>query len=134
MGQWGKGVVTWGNAASSHPASSNITRKLHVRCMYDALHEAVIFFLMSYVDRKGTPQRIDLVEDQVQRYLNRKERDGWIYGAQFRFDRAKNTADEIMDGHFHYRIDGAPMGMMERITVEDYVDLGIVRAALGLSA
>lgn len=134
MGQWGKGIVTFGNHASSHaPTNSAITRKLHIRTMYDALHEAIQFFLMQYSDRKGTVQRIDVIEDQVQRYLNQKERDGWIYGAQFRFDRAKNTAEEIINDRFYYRIDGAPIGVMERITVEDYVDLSIIRSALGLT-
>lgn len=135
MGAWGKGIVTFGNHASSHaPTNSNITRKLQVRAMYDALHEAVVFFLMQYLDRKGDPRRVDLIEDQIQHYLNRKERDRWLYGATFRFDREKNTAEEIANGHFYYRIDGAPMSVMERITVDDYIDLSIISAALGLTS
>lgn len=137
MGQYGTGVLTWGAHASSMGATSatQVTKWLHVRAMYDVLHEAILFALMPYVDRRGTPQRIEYVEDVIQRYVNRKERDGWLYGGRFAFDRARNTADEILgQGRFWYRLDGAPMGIMHRITVEDYVDLNLVRGALGLGA
>lgn len=135
MGQYGAGALTWGALASSQGATSatQVTKWLHVRAMYDVLHEAILFALMPYVDRRGTPTRIEYVEDVIQRYVNRKERDGWLYGGRFAFDRMKNTADEILgQGRFWYRLDGAPMGIMHRITVEDYIDLSLVRSALGL--
>ncbi|QLP96158.1 MAG: phage tail protein [Rhodoblastus sp.] len=137
MGQFGAGVLSWGAHASSQGATSatQVTKWLHVRAMYDVFHEAILFALMPYVDRRGAPQRIEYVEDVIQRYVNRKERDGWLYGGRFRFDRAKNTADEILgQGRFWYRLDGAPMGIIHRITVEDYVDLSLLRSALGLGA
>ena len=137
MGQFGTGVLTWGAHASSQGATSQtqVTKWLHVRAMYDVLHEATLFALMPYVDRRGTPQRIEYVEDVIQRYVNRKERDGWLYGGRFAFNRARNTPDEILgEGRFWYRLDGAPVGVMHRITVEDYIDLNIVRSALGLGA
>lgn len=134
MGEWGSGLVTWGNHASSHaPSNSDITRKLQVRTMYDALHEAVAYFLAKYVDRKGFKARQELIEDKINRYLNAKENAGWLYGARFSFNREKNTAEEIANGHFYYKIVGAPMTTMERITVDDYVDLSIISAALGLN-
>ncbi|QCI65630.1 phage tail protein [Phreatobacter stygius] len=135
MGQFGSGIVTWGAHASTQGATGQgqVTRWLHVRAMYDVLHEAILFYLMPHVDRRGTPQRIEYIEDQIQQYLNRKERDGWLYGGRFRFDRSKNTAEEILgEGRFWYRIDGAPVGIQHRITVENYIDLSLVRSALGL--
>jgi hypothetical protein len=36
------------------------------------------------------------------------------------------------EGRFWYRIDGAPMAIMHRISVENYIDLNLVRSALGL--
>lgn len=135
MGQFGAGVMTWGAHASSQGslADSQVTRWLHVRSMYDVLHEAILFYLMPHVDRRGTPQRIEYIEDQIQQYVNRKERDGWLYGARFRFDRAKNTPEEILgEGRFYYKLEGAPIGIQHRITVESFIDLNIVRSALGL--
>lgn len=136
MGQYGSGIVTWGAHASSQGsiADSQITRWLHIRAMYDVLHEAILFYMMPHVDRRGMPQRIEYIEDQIQRYVNRKERDGWLYGGRFRFDRQKNTADEILgEGRFWYRLDAAPMGIQHRITVESYIDMNLVRSALGLN-
>jgi uncharacterized protein len=135
MGQFGSGIVTWGTHASSQggSAETQVTRWLHVRAMYDVFHEAILFSLMPHVDRRGTPQRIEYIEDQVQQYVNRKERDGWLYGGRFRFDRTKNTPEEILgEGRFWYRLDGAPIGIQHRITVESYIDLNLVRSALGL--
>jgi hypothetical protein len=135
MGQFGTGILTWGAHASSQGATSQtqVTKWLHVRAMYDVFHEAILFSLMPHVDRRGTPQRIDWIEDQIQSYVNRKERDGWLYGGRFRFDRTKNTPEEILgEGRFWYRLDGAPIGIQHRITVESYIDLNLVRAALGL--
>lgn len=135
MGQFGAGVMTWGAHASSQGATgaSQVTRWLHVRAMYDVLHEAILFYLMPHVDRRGTPQRIEYIEDQIQKYINRKERDGWLYGGRFRFDRSKNTPEEILgEGRFYYKLDGAPIGIQHRITVESFIDLNLVRTALGL--
>lgn len=137
MGQFGAGIVTWGAHASSQGATSatQITKWLHTRAMYDVFHEAIQWSLMQHVDRRGTPQRIEWVEDQIQQYVNRKERDGWIYEGRFRFDRAKNTPEEILgEGRFWYRLDGAPIGIQHRITVESFIDMNLVRSALGLGA
>lgn len=135
MGEFGSGIVTWGAHASSQGGSSQtqVTKWLHVRAMYDVLHEAIQWALIPYIDRRGTPSRIEYVEDQVQQYINRKERDGWLYGGRFRFDRVKNTPEEILgEGRFWYRLDAAPMAITHRITVESYIDLNLVRSALGL--
>lgn len=137
QGEFGAGIKTWGAHASSQggSAQTQVTRWLHVRAMYDVLHEAIQWALMPYVDRRGAPGRVDMLEDQIQQYVNRKERDGWLYGGRFRFDRAKNTAEEILgEGRFYYRLDGAPMGIMHRITVESYIDLSLIKSALGLNA
>lgn len=134
-GVYGSAPVTWGAHASSQggSASTEVTRWLHVRAMYDVFHEAILFSLLPYIDRRGTPQRIEYIEDLIQQYVNRKERDGWLYGGRFRFNREKNTPEEILgEGRFWYRLDGAPIGIMHRITVEDYIDFNIVRSALGL--
>lgn len=135
MGEFGAGIKTWGAHASSFGATSasQVTKWLHVRAMYDVLHEAILWHLVPYIDKRGTPQRVEFLEDQIQRYVNTKERDNWLYGGRFSFDRKKNTAEEILgQGRFWYRLDGAPMAIMHRISVESYIDLNLVRSALGL--
>jgi hypothetical protein len=135
MGEYGGAIKTWGAHASSWGATSgsNVTAWLHVRAMYDILHETIQWNLMPNIDRRGTPQRVEFIEDQIQKYINLKERDGWLYGGRFRFDRKKNTPEEILgQGRFWYRLDGAPMSIMHRISVESYIDMNLVRSALGL--
>jgi phage tail sheath protein FI len=137
MGQFGAGIVTWGAHASSWGATgaAEATSWLHIRAMYDILHETIQWNLMPYIDRRGTPQRVEYIEDTIQQYINRKERDGWLYEGRFTFDRAKNTPEEILgEGRFYYRLDAAPMGIMHRITVESYIDINLIRSALALGA
>ncbi len=57
-----------------------------------------------------------------------------IYGGDFRFDRTKNTAQQIADGRFYYKLRCHPMSVMERITIDSYVDTSFISNALQLAA
>lgn len=97
-------------------------------------HESVIFYLMNYVDKIGTRANIEAVEEGVNSYLRSKLADGVFYGASFRFDTAKNTAAQIADGRFFYKFECHPIAVMERITVDSYVDTKFIADALSLAA
>jgi uncharacterized protein len=134
MGQFGTGILTWGDLSSSQGSTSQtqVTRDVRIRTMYDVLHDTILFSLMPYVDKRGTLANIEYIEDQIQQYINQKERDGWLYGGRFFFDRAKNTPDEILQGRYYYKLEGAPMGSQRRITVESFIDMSIIKTALSL--
>jgi phage tail sheath protein FI len=97
-------------------------------------HEAIIFFLMNYVDRLGTRQNVEAAEEGVNAYLRAKTGDGVFYGADFRFDRARNTPEQVADGRFFYKLSCHPTSVMERITVDAYVDTKFIADALSLAA
>ncbi|MGV1825597.1 phage tail sheath family protein [Agrobacterium vitis] len=134
MRSFATGFRTFGNRSAAYPSSSHVENFIHARRILDMTHESVIFYLMNYVDKIGTRANIEAVEEGVNSYLRSKIADGVFYGASFRFDTAKNTAAQIADGRFFYKFECHPIAVMERITVDSYVDTKFIADALSLAA
>lgn len=134
MRSFATGYRTYGNRSAAFPTSSHVENFIHARRILDMTHEAIIFFLMNYIDRLGTRQNVEAAEEAVNAYLRSKVGDGMFYGADFRFDRTKNTAEQIADGRFYYKLRCHPTSVMERITVDSYVDTQFITDALSLAA
>lgn len=127
------GFRTFGNRSAAFPTSSHVENFIHARRILDMLHEAAIFFTMQYVDRLGSPKNVEAVEEGMNAYLRQKVGEEVLYGGTFRFDRDQNTAEQIADGRFHYRLDCHPVSVMERITTHSYVDTKFIASALALT-
>lgn len=134
MRSFATGYRTFGNRSAAFPTSSHVENFIHARRILDMTHEAIIFYLMNYVDRLGTRQNIEAAEEGVNAYLRAKIGDGVFYGATFRFDTVKNTAEQIADGRFFYKFECHPTSVMERLTVDSYVDTKFISDALSLAA
>ncbi|BCH63683.1 bacteriophage protein [Agrobacterium vitis] len=134
MRSFATGFRTFGNRSAAYPSSSHAENFIHARRILDMTHESVIFYLMNYVDKIGTRANIESVEEGVNSYLRSKIADGVFYGASFRFDTSKNTAAQIADGRFFYKFECHPIAVMERITVDSYVDTKFIADALSLAA
>lgn len=134
MRSFATGFRSFGNRSAAFPTSSHVENFIHARRILDMTHDAIVFFLMNYVDRIGTPRNVEAAEEGVNAYLRSKIGDGVFYGATFRFDREQNTPEQIADGRFHYRLDCHPVSVMERITLHSYVDTKFIADALALAA
>ncbi|MCC2099165.1 MAG: phage tail protein, partial [Hyphomicrobiales bacterium] len=134
MRSFATGYKTFGNRSAAFPTSSHVENFIHARRILDMLHEAIIFFSMNYIDRLGTPQNVEALEEAVNAFLRTKVGDGVLYGGTYRFDRERNTAAQIADGHFHYVLECHPVSVMERLTTHSYVDTKFISNALGLTA
>lgn len=134
MRSFATGYRTFGNRSAAFPTSSHVENFIHARRILDMTHEAIIFFLMNYVDRLGTRENLEAAEEAINAYLRAKVGDGVFYGADFRFDRTKNTAEQIADGRHYYRLSCHPTSVMERLTVDSYVDTKFITDALSLAA
>lgn len=128
------GFKLYGNRSAAFPTSSHVENFIHARRILDQIHDAIIFFTMQYIDRLGTPQNVEALEEGVNGYLRRLIGNGVLYGGTYRFDRQKNTAQEIADGRFHYTLETHPTSVMERITTGSYVDTKFINNALALAA
>lgn len=134
MRGFGTGFKAYGNRSAAFPTSSHVENFIHARRTLDQMHDAIIFFSMQYVDRLGTPQNVEGLEEAVNSYLRKKTGDGVLYGGTYRFDRVKSTPAEIADGHFHYTLECHPTTVMERLTTHSYVDTKFIANALSLAA
>lgn len=134
MRSFATGYRSFGNRSAAFPTSSHVENFIHARRILDMTHDAIVFFMMNYTDRLGTPQNVEAAEEGVNAYLRAKIGDGVFYGATFRFDRQQNTPQQIADGRFHYRLECHPVSLMERITLHSYVDTKFIANALALAA
>lgn len=134
MRSFATGFRTFGNRSAAFPSSSHVENFIHARRILDMSHEAFLFFIMNYVDRLGRIENVEACEEGINAWLRTKIGDGVFYGATFRFDRQKNTAEQIADGRFFYRFESHPTSVMERITVDSYVDTKFISSALSLAA
>lgn len=134
MRSFATGFRAFGNRSAAYPGSSHVENFIHARRTLDQLHDAITFFTMQYVDRLGEPQNVEALEEAVNGFLRVKVGAGVLYGGTYRFDRKKNTAAQIADGHFHYTLECHPTSVAERITTHSYVDTKFINSALALAA
>lgn len=135
MNYYGSGYRTWGNRSAAYPTATTARNFVHVRRTLDQIHESALYYLMSRTDRTSGPANLEFVEEDINAFLRKKEGDGALYsGSRFRFNRDKTTSRDVTDGRVYYRLDCMPVGVMERLTIESYLDTSIAGNALGLSA
>ncbi len=133
--RWGKGAHTAGNRSMAYPTKTDMRNFLHVLYMQHILDEAVLFFLDEWKDRNANPANIEMIEDRINAYLGGKKAgdDPWIYDGRFWFDREKTTPETVADGHLFWKLEWAPVGIMERLTVERWINIDLIRDPLGLA-
>jgi len=134
--RWGKGPHTSGNRSLAHPTDTDMRNFLHVQLIEDMLDESVLAYLDQHKDRNGSPARIEFIEERINDWLKSKMtgNDPVLYGGQFRFDCKQTTRATVAQGQFFWRLDYAPVGVMERITVDRNIDINLISNALGLAA
>lgn len=130
---YGTGFRTWGNRSSAFPTSTDMRNFVHARRIFDMVHEAALYYLDERTDGLGSLDVIDLVEEDVNAFLRKKEGEKALYGGRFNFDRQKTTSRSVADCQYFYRMSMMPTGIMERVTVDSYLDLKFAKTALGLS-
>lgn len=134
MRYFASGFRAFGNRSAAWPSSTHVENFIHARRTLDQLHDAITFFTMQYVDGLGSPQNVEALEEAVNRHLRKLINDSVLYGGTYRFDREKNTTDQIANGHFHYTLECHPTSVAERITTHSFVDTSFIDSALALAA
>lgn len=131
----GKGPHTSGNRSMAWPTDTNMRNFLHVQLIEDVLHEAVLHYLDQWKDRNGNPANIELVEDRINAYGLGKTtgKDPALSGFRFAFDRQQTTTATVAEGHYYWTMKWAPVGVMEWLTVNDWIDTDLLGDPLGLS-
>ena len=131
---FGSGYRTWGNRSAAFPTSIIMKNFIHARRIFDMVHESALYYMLERTDNLATLANIEIIEEDVNAFLRKKEGDGAIYGGRFTFNRDKTTKRDIADGRQYYKLELMPVGIMERLTVESYLDLDFAKNALGLTS
>lgn len=135
MTYYGTGLHTWGASSTAWPTLKDEASWLHGRAVMDVIDDAVLFYMMPYIDRLATLRNFEPIEERVNAWLASKVKDSWLYGGVFSFNRAKTTADEIVNqGRVHWSLKREPVGIMHRATIESTTDIAFVKQALQLAA
>lgn len=134
MNMFASGYRVWGNRSLAWPTSIDMKNFVYVRRIFDMVHESALYYMLQRTDRPATAAFLEMVEEDVNRFLRAKEGDGVLYGGSFRFNREKTTTDTITLGQYYYTLRMAPVGITERLTVESVLDLSFAVSALGLAA
>ena len=134
MRSFATGFRTFGNRSAAFPTSSHVENFIHARRVLDQLHEAITFFNMQYIDRLGSPANVEALEEGVNAFLRQKIGENVLYGGTYRFDRERNTPEQIANGRFHYILECHPVSVMERLTTRSVVDTKFISNALALVA
>ena len=131
----GKGPHTAGNRSLAWPTDTNMRNFLHVQLIEDVMHEAVLHFLDQWKDRNGSPANLELIEDRINAYGIGKTtgKDPALSGFRFAFDRQKTTTATVAEGHYYWTLEWAPVGVMEWLTVNDWINTDMLGDPLGLS-
>lgn len=134
--RFGHGPHTSGTRSSAYPNDNDMRSMLHAQFIEDMLDEELIHFLDGFKDRNGTAARLEMIEERVNANLALKSTgdDPILYGAEFRFDRQLTTKETVAQGQYSWQRRYAPVGAMERITVNSSVDLDLIGNPLGLAA
>ena len=134
--RFGKGPHVSGNRSAAHPTDTDMRNFLHVQFLEDILDETVVEFLDQFKDRNASPARIEYVEDGINQHMKglMTGDDPVIYDGYFRFDRTRTTKTTVAQGQFYWTLKYAPVGIMERITVDRNIDLNLISNALGLAS
>lgn len=134
MNMYGRGFRAYGNRSAAFPSDISQRSFIQTRRTIDMIHESAVYYLQERIDAIATNLGIEQVEDDVNAFLRKKEGEGVLYGGRFSFDRTKTTARDVADGHFYYNLELAPVAPMEWLTVESYLDINLIKDALGLAA
>jgi len=134
MNMYGAGFRSYGNRSAAYPSDITQHSFIQTRRIMDMMHESALYYMQARIDGLASPFGLEQIEEDVNAFLRKKEGEGVLYQGRFAFDRQKTTARDAADGHFYYRLDMAPMGVMERLTIESYLDVSMIRDALGLAA
>lgn len=134
MNMYGRGFRAYGNRSAAFPSDISQRSFIQTRRTIDMIHESAVYYLQERIDAIATNLGIEQVEDDVNAFLRKKEGEGVLYGGRFSFDRTKTTARDVADGHFYYNLKLAPVAPMEWLTVESYLDINLIKDALGLAA
>ncbi len=124
---FGSGFRTWGNRSSAYPASTHPTNFINIRRTADILHESVEYSMLQFIDYPIDNGLIDSICESVNAFIRTLIGRGALIDGKCRFNPAKNSSEEIANGHLLFDIEFMPPTPAERITFESFINIELLR-------
>lgn len=113
----------WGNRNASYPENTGIDTFLCVVRTADIIAESIEYFSRPYLGKKITDVIIDSILDNVNNFLRSLKARGWIIDGNCTFDKNKNSAQQLADGHATFDYSFLPPAPLERLTYNAFIDI-----------
>jgi len=124
---YGSGLRTWGNRSAAFPTSSEVTNFINVRRTADILHESVEYSMLQFIDFPIDNGLIDSITESVNSFIRTLIGRGALIDGKCFYNKDKNSATEIANGHIVFDIEFMPPTPAERITFESFIDINLLK-------
>lgn len=118
----GAGTRLWGNWTAAYPTEKTPDCMIAPRAVRMAIREALVDATLSYIDKTPTLIAVDMVTEDVNEFLRGLAGQDAIAEGECSFDKAKNTANEIAQGHLIFKLAVKYQPSLERMTFEEVVE------------
>ena len=125
---YGSGLKTWGNRSSAYPTSTVPTNFINVRRTADILHESVEYSMLQFIDYPITNGLIDSICESVNAFIRTLIGRGALIDGKCSYNPAKNSVEEIANGHLVFDIEFMPPTPAERITFESFINIQLLKS------
>lgn len=124
VNMFGNGIVEWGNYTTAFPGTTTPEAFECVRRSRMIMKRSITMACAQFIDVKQVKQAdIDLVRNTVNQYYNKLMATGKIIYGQCFFDKKKNPATELAQGHVTFTNVWTPAVPMQRMTFDHQIDL-----------
>jgi phage tail sheath protein FI len=108
----------WGNRTAAWPTVTHVRNFENVRRTGDVINESIRYFSLQYTDMPIDQALIDSLLESVNGYGRKMIGDSALLGFKAWFDPARNTKEELENGHLLVSYKYTVPPPMERLTYE----------------
>lgn len=125
---FGTGLRTWGNRSAAWPSSTFPTNFLSVQMTQDIIHASIEQAILQFIDLPINQALIDAIRESVNGFMRSLIARGAIIDGFCKFDRSKNSNEEIGNGHLTFDIEFMPPTPGERITFDSFINIELLKS------
>lgn len=124
---FGTGLRLWGNRSAGHPTVTTPDQFISVRRVGDALYDALELTLIQFIDRPITRATIASIRETVNAFINTLIGRGALVDGECLYLDTDNPPTQLAQGQLKFRINYMPPTPAERITLEAFIDINMLR-------
>lgn len=125
---FGTGFRLWGNRSAAFPTNTAPDNFVSVRRVADVLQESLEQAMLQFIDQPINRAVIDSITETVNQFVRVLVGRGALIDGNCTFDPEKNPPAQLAAGQLVFDITYMPPTPAERITLESFIDITLLRA------